>query len=184
MTTRTLETTAPTTALATYAAPAWLLGGLCWFAAGMTFDAADPRFTLASVLWLVADLLLVVGLLSLLQSRPHGERQLGTVMLVLALLGRAVFAAGEVHSLVRGDDHTPLLPAAALLTAVAMTAYGVVVLRARRVDGLARVAPLLMGLYPFVAMFPLVAVTDDPPVLSIAGWGLVTALVATTARRR
>ena len=161
----------------------WTVGGVCWLAAAAIHDDADPRFTIASVVWLTADALIAIGIVSLMRSRPHGPRRIGTAALTAALVARALFAAGEVHSLIRGDDHTTLLPIAAALTAVSMTCYGVVVWRARLVHGVARSAPLLMGLYPFVAMFPLVAMTDEPPVLTIAGWGLLTTLVALTARQ-
>jgi len=53
-----------------------------------------------------------------------------------------------------------------------MTLVGVSVLRARRWEGWQRFTPLVVGVYPFVAMFPLIVVTDEPSMIAIAVWGL------------
>ncbi len=34
-----------------------------------------------------------------------------------------------------------------------------------------------MGLYPFVAMFPVLAITGEPSAVLIAGWGVPAALI-------
>ncbi|MDQ6837205.1 MAG: hypothetical protein M3137_02380, partial [Actinomycetota bacterium] len=54
--------------------------------------------------------------------------------------------------------------------------------------GPTRFGPLVMGLYPFVVMFPLLAASGgNPPAGAIAGWGAaaiilgIAALAATTA---
>jgi hypothetical protein len=75
--------------------------------------------------------------------------------------------------LVQVIDDSPFLPLAALLTGVGMTVAGIGVLRARRWSGWQRPVPLLTGLYPFVAMFPLVALTGEPALPMIALWGLL-----------
>ncbi|MGH3087954.1 MAG: hypothetical protein ACRDSJ_11630 [Rubrobacteraceae bacterium] len=59
-----------------------------------------------------------------------------------------------------------------MITAVGMTLVGIAVLRARRWVGWRRFIPLLVGLYPFVAMFPLVFIMSEPSYLSIAVWGI------------
>ena len=77
----------------------------------------------------------------------------------------------EVHNLAKGNDDSPLLPLGALSTGVGMTLVGIAVLRARRWGGWRRPIPLLAGLYPFVAMFPLLAITGQPPLPMIMLWG-------------
>ncbi len=57
-----------------------------------------------------------------------------------------------------------------------LTTYGIVVLR-RRHSGAGRWSLLVMGLYPIVAMFPVVAITGEPSTILIAGWGLPAALI-------
>ena len=63
----------------------------------------------------------------------------------------------------------PLDPdGACALTAAAMLTYGTAVVRRRIADGLGRWAPLAMGLYPLVVMFPALAATGEPSSVLIA----------------
>jgi len=47
------------------------------------------------------------------------------------------------------------------------------VLRAKRWHGWTRWLPLLTGLYPFLVLFPLIAITGAANIFAIGGWGLV-----------
>lgn len=55
--------------------------------------------------------------------------------------------------------------------------FGVSVARQRRWTGTARWTPVVMGVYPFVAMFPFVAITGAPSTIAIALWGLPAVLL-------
>ncbi len=156
---------------------AWLAGGTFWLAAGLLHADGGWRFDTAAVVWIAADVLLAVGLLGLFVLRPHGSSRAATVALALALAGRFAFAAGEVFSIVDGNVEGPLIPLAAMVTAVSMTVYGIVVLRRDRVTGPGRWSFVGMGLYPFVAMFPVLAITGEPSAVLIAGWGVPAALI-------
>jgi len=158
---------------------AWLAGGALWLAAGLVHDSTGWRFDTSSVLWLTADAFIALGLVALFTLRPHGSSRIGAVALGVALVARGAFAGGEIASLVQGHDDNPLIPLGALLTAVAMTAYGVVVPRRSEIRDNRRWAFLAMGLYPFVAMFPVVALTGEPATVLIALWGAPMALVGT-----
>lgn len=166
-----------TTRLARSAGAAWLAGGVLWLAAGLLHDGTGWRFDAASWLWLVADVCLAAGLVALFALRPHGTSRLGAAALAAAVVARGAFAGGEVLSLLDGHDDNPLIPLGALLTAVGMTAYGVVVLARGVLAGPARWCFLAVGLFPFVAMFPVVAVTGEPATVLIALWGVPMALV-------
>lgn len=157
--------------------PAWLAGGALWLVAGLVHSGDGWRFDTSSALWLVADVLLAVGLVRLLGRGPHGRSAWGTAALGAALVARIAFAGGEVASLLQGHDDSFLIPVGALLTALAMTVYGVVVLRRGAARGAARWASLAMGLYPFVVMFPVLALTGQPSPVLIALWGVPTAAV-------
>jgi len=171
-----------------------VLGGGLWVAL-LLADAAlrdgiaagDTRFRAWEAAYVFVQLLLLVGLLGFAGSCAVGSDRVGRSGVALALAARLLFVLGELHCLVWVVEESPLLPAAALLTGVGMTLAGVGVLRARRWRDWRRPVPLLTGLYPFVAMFPVFALTGEPPLPMIALWGplwmaLGFAVVAGTRR--
>jgi hypothetical protein len=164
---------APTARLA---AMAWSLGGAVWLAAAFVYGSGW-RFDASILLFLVANGLVAAGMIALFALRPHGSSRVGSIALGAALVARAAFVAGEITSFAQGHDDNPFLPIGALLTALAMTTYGVVVLRRGEVRGPGRWAFLAVGLYPFVGMFPVVAITGEPSFVLIALWGVPIASV-------
>jgi hypothetical protein len=166
MTTETIDTTehARTAGL-------WTLGGATWLAAGLINGGTYE------VIWIAADLLLLAGLIGLAQLAPHGTRRAGKAGLIVAAVGRVAFIAAEVIAAVTGKNENPFLPIGALLTVIGMVLLGVAVYRAQRWDTPARLAPLAMGVYPVVAMFPIVVATGEPSTVAIALWGVPTALL-------
>lgn len=67
---------------------------------------------------------------------------------------------------------------AGLLSALGMLALGTAVARGGVWRGASRFGPLVMGLYPFVVMFPLVAANGgQPSVGGIAGWCLAAVVL-------
>lgn len=161
---------------------AWLGGGIVWLVAGLVHDDHGWRFDISSLLWLVADALVAAALIALFALRPHGSSRVAVIALVAALVARAAFVAGEIASLAQGHDDNPFIPVGALLTALAMTTYGAVVLRHGDGTGGGRWALLAVGLYPFVAMFPVLAITGEPSSVLIALWGVPTAYVGLAPR--
>lgn len=153
----------------------WALGGATWLAAGLinggTYEA----------IWIAADLLLLAGLIGLAQLAPHGTKRGGKAGFIVAAVGRVAFIAAEVIAAVTGKDENPFLPIGAILTVIGMVLLGVAVYRAKRWDTPARLAPLAMGVYPFVAMFPIVVATGGPSTVAIASWGVPTALLGLAA---
>ena len=149
----------------------WVLLLLVDVAAYQALHASAVAFRawLAALVFMQA--LLLVGVVGLARSGATGEGWLGRIGLVIAVLGRTTFVLAEVHNLAKGNDDSPLLPLGALSTGVGMTLVGIAVLRARRWGGWRRPIPLLAGLYPFVAMFPLLAITGQPPLPMIMLWG-------------
>lgn len=162
-----------------------LVGGVAWLVVGLASVGVDlgdrAVFTAVEVVWIVVHVLLLVGLLGLYWSGAAAGR-LGQIGIGGAVLGRLVFLAAEVHALARGDDETPLLPAAAVLTAVSMVLAGVAVVRSGRWAGWRRLVPLAVGVYPFVLMFPFVAISPEPNLLTLAGWGVLWALLGLALR--
>lgn len=167
------------------------LGGVGWLVNGLGFlvmsQPDGSAFVVSQVAWILVQSLLLIGVAGLAFSGA-APGWFGGVALGLALLGRVDFVVAEVHSLAIGEESI-LLPLGALVTAVGMTLVGVAVLRANRWRGWQRYTPLLAGVYPFIAMFPLIFVTNEPSMLAITIWGLPWlllgyALYSTIARGR
>ncbi len=150
----------------------WLVNGVLSLVISQPSGAA---FVTAEVFWIVIQSLLLIGVVGLALSGA-APGWFGGIALGIALLGRLDFVAAEVHSLIIGDD-SDLLPLGALITAVGMTLVGIAVLRAKRWGGWQRYTPLLAGIYPFVAMFPFIFITEEPSQLAITGWGLLWVLL-------
>ena len=155
------------------------IGGAGWFVNALLAAAISrpnsAAFVITEVLWTLIQLLLLIGVVGLALSGVAWG-WFGGIALGLALLGRVDFVLAEIHSLMLGEDSF-LLPLGALITAVGMTLVGIAVLRGRRWGGWQRFAPLVVGIYPFVVMFPFIFITDEPNVLAIAGWGLTWCLL-------
>ena len=156
------------------------VGGIGWVANALLTDVISPpnnsgAFVITEVLWIVIQLLLLLGVVGLALSGVVSG-WFGGIALGLALLGRADFVLAEIHSLILGEESV-LLPLGALITAVGMTLVGIAALRARRWRGWPRFPPLLVGVYPFVVMFPLIFITNEPNILAIGGWGLTWLLL-------
>ena len=155
------------------------VGGAGWLANALLAAAIsrpnNAAFVVTEVLWTTIQLLLLIGVIGLALSGVVSG-WFGGIALGLALLGRVDFVLAEIHSLILGEESV-LLPLGALITAVGMTLVGIAVLRGRRWGGWQRFTPLIVGVYPFVVMFPFIFITGDPSVLAIAGWGLTWCLL-------
>ncbi|MBA2691523.1 MAG: hypothetical protein H0U65_03390 [Rubrobacter sp.] len=151
-----------------------VIGGVGWAANSLWAAVAGApeggAFVIAEVVWVAIQTLLLIGVVGLALSGA-APGWFGVIALGVALLGRVDFLVAEMHSLAIGEESF-LLPIGAVITAVGMTLVGISVLRARRWSGWRRYMPLVVGVYPFVAMFPLIAVMSEPSFLSIALWGI------------
>lgn len=159
-------------------AGAWALAGVVWVINALTgLDAAGHtrEFYVMISVFIPVHLLVLVGLVGLLRADVVGGSRVGRGGLYLAVVGRVAFIAGEVFALILGSEDGPvlvLLPFAAMATAVGMLVAGVSAVGARRWEGWRRFAPLAMGAYPFMFMFPFLAATGERPDVGVAFWGL------------
>jgi hypothetical protein len=126
---------------------------------------------------IVVQALLLVGVAGLALSGAAGTGWLGRVGLGIALLGRTSFLIGELWDFVQGRDVELLVPLGALTTGLGMLLAGIAILLTRRWGGWHRFIPLLAGLYPFIAMFPILAITGEAPLPMITLWGLLWLLL-------
>ena len=159
----------------TRTAAAWILGAVLWAIAGVAHGGVDEP------IWIVADIILLAALLGLWSLRLE-HSTIGTIGFSVATLGRIVFIAAELLAAVQGNDDNALLPIAALLTVIGMLLVGIATIRARIGHGIGRYAPLAVGLYPLIIMFPYVAAHDGHASnAAITGWALTMLGVAATA---
>jgi len=165
---------------------AWMAGGALWLAAGIAGAGHHGwRFDAVEALWIAADLLLLAGLLGLRRIRPYRTSRAGDIGAGIAIAGRVIFLAAELVSVVQRNDENALLPLGALLSAVGMLVLGIAIARAGRWQGAPRFGPLVMGIYPFLVMFPLlVASGGDPPIAAITGWGVAAIIVGVAVLAR
>lgn len=163
----------------------WAAAGVAWVANGaLGLDAADNSggFYVSESVWLGVHTLVLLGLVGLGRLGVIGDSPWGKAGLRLAIVGRILFLSAEAVSIVVGHDDVPLLPLAAVSTALGMLGVGGAVIGAGRLAGWQRYLPLAMGAYPFVLMFPVVALTGERPDLAVTGWGLTLVGVAVASR--
>ncbi len=149
---------------------AWVVNGLI----GLSAPNGSARFYVCEAVWLVVHPLIGAGLVALLRSDTFDGLDWGRIGLRIAIVGRVTFFVGEIIAIAVANDEIAALPLAAVLTTVGMTIAGVCVARSRSWRGWARITPLAMGLYPPVAMFPLLAITGKRPNGAVSAWGLTT----------
>jgi hypothetical protein len=137
------------------------------------------------LMWVAVHALVLVGLVGLRRVLVSGESPWARRGLDLAIAGRVVFLVAEVASIAVGHDELPVFPVAVISTGVGMLVAGVGVLRPGGWrgwrGGLALVA---MGVYPFVLILPVFAITGERPNnLVVASWGLTYLAIAAAAAR-
>jgi hypothetical protein len=159
----------------------WGVGGMAWVANGaLGLDAAAGTggFYVAEAIWIGVHALILGGLVGLDRLGITGDSSWGKAGLRLAIFGRIVFLAAEGVAIAVANDEVPLFPIAAVTTGLGMLAAGAAIIGARRLAGWQRYLPITVGAYPFIFMFPVLAVTGERPDLAITGWGLTFVGVA------
>lgn len=153
----------------------WGAGGMAWVANGtLGLDAApgSDGFYVTETVWLGVHALVLGGLVGLDRLGVTGDLRWGKIGLRLAIAGRILFLTAESVAIAVASDDLPLFPAAAVTTGLGMLAAGAAIIRARRLTGWQRYLPITVGAYPFIFMFPVLAVTGERPDLAITAWGL------------
>ena len=159
-------------------------GGVLWLVVLMAevvnhqaVYGSTAHYRVWEALLILVQTLLLIGVVGLSWSGAAGAGRLGRIGLGLALLGRTSFLLGELRSFILGKDDGLFVPLGALVTGLGMLLAGIAIVRARRWGGWHRIIPLIAGIYPFVAMFPILAATGNPPEVMIMLWGAVWLLL-------
>lgn len=126
---------------------------------------------------IVANALMLVGVIGLARSGAAGDGWQGRVGLGIALLASVLFLPFEVLVAVNEELGGALLGLSALLQGLGLLLAGITVLRAGRWGGWHRFTPLLCGLYTFLVLIPALALSDGYNAWALAGWQIPFALL-------
>jgi hypothetical protein len=152
-----------------------LLPGICYLTEFIVWSLFPQSRSLNAVLgglWSLGQIGILVSLWNLYKWKiADGSKW--------KIAGVSIAAAGAISYLINycfgywlHMNTRVLLPLGALLTGVGMIIVGIQVIAGRRWQGLASKFPLLVGLYPFLVMFPLLILQGRPDLTAIMGWGL------------
>jgi hypothetical protein len=156
---------------------ATIVGALAQIAGGILesvdrLPPGEPGFALRTSVMGIAYLLLMTAVIGVGRTGAAGGGWPARVGLVVAGSGWALSAVAQFVLPVDLDLAEKILfPVATVLIAVGMLMVGVGVLRTRQWTGWHRGTPLICGLYPFLAIFPVFAATGGPNFLVLSGWG-------------
>lgn len=171
------------------------VAGLLGFAAGLFMIVVDPAvgedsysypfdtagFTGIQVFFFVHHLGLLAGLYGLWRSGAAGMGRLGRWGTVAAIVGMVLLSVTELVAISGAEsaypsDRTDVLDAmyglSSNLIGAALVVAGVAVIRAGRWAGWQRYVPLLVGVYQFVPMTPMIFSSYLLARLGIGGWML------------
>lgn len=126
---------------------------------------------------IVANALVLVGVVGLARSGAAGDGWLARVGLWIALAASALFLPFEVLVAINLELGGTLLGLSALVQGLGLLLAGIAVLRARRWGDWQRFTPLLCGLYTFLALIPALALSNGYNAWALAGWQIPFALL-------
>lgn len=162
--------------------PFWFLGATDHLAKGTWvlpfLYVVDELFPSTFNFWLgpVSFVIMFIGADSLRQAGEPVETSRRGVWLV-PLAGAIVYFLSTWMPL-------PFAPLGAFLNGVGMILVGVASLKSRIWTGWRRYAPLVVGSFPFVFMFPLVLLTGARPPAMIGLWGIPWLLLGIAAGKQ
>ena len=162
---------------------AWLIvGSLIGMGVGIKEGIAPALFgTTENIVMqgivIVANALVLVGVIGLARSGAAGDGWLARVGLVIALVASVLFLPFEVLVAINLELGGMLLGLSALAQGLGLLLVGIAVLRTGRWGSWHRFTPLLCGLYTFLVLIPALALSDGYNAWALAGWQIPFALL-------
>jgi hypothetical protein len=126
---------------------------------------------LGDIIFSIAQVCILFSMLLLHKLNLNGRGFWKKFSLLIPVLGALSYLVGII-SLFIGEPIIIVFPLGALLTGLGMMIVGIQVVRAHELKQWKRFTPLLVGLYPFVIMFPIVIITGSPSIHAIMLWGI------------
>lgn len=134
-------------------------------------------------LWTIGQIGILFTLYQLFTKKFGEGRRIKPLGLSITAVGSICYILNYVLGYWLNLNTKILLPMGALLTGVGMTVTGVEVLITKCWVGIYRFAPLAVGLYPFLVMFPLLIITGHPDLTAIMCWGIPWLMLGITMSR-
>lgn len=152
-----------------------LLPGVCYLAEFTAWKLLPQSHALNGVLgalWTAGQIGILFILINLYREKISGSSALKSFGVVVAALGAICYIVNYVLGYWFQLNTKLFLPIGALLTGIGMIITGLQLLRRDRWQSHYRFTPLVVGLYPFLIMFPLVIITGRPDLNAILLWGI------------
>lgn len=124
--------------------------------------SGQQGFGVRSTVVAIGQLLLLVGVAGLWRSGAAGDGQLGRAGLIAAIAAGGLLVGAELTDPFRPDIAVAMFGVAAPLLGAGMLAAGVAVARLGCWTGWRRFTPLACGLYVFVVLLPVFAISGGP----------------------
>ncbi len=168
----------------------WLLfGGVLTVLLGIS-DALflsqppSPGFLIHQILVVISHIMVLIGLIGgLAGSNAGGKRLLARIGMGILLLGGTLFIPSEIILMINLPLGRTLDGVSALLMAVGFTLTGIAVLLTHSWQSWHRFTPLSSGLYIFLILLPIMAVTVGPLLfLALGCWGVPLLLLGVSLR--
>lgn len=129
----------------------------------------------------------LAALVALWLSGAAGAGLLGRIGLGLGCLGALLLAVAEVLTAGAPGTSDTLFAIAPTLVGLGLVLAGVAVVRAGRWSGWRRYVTLVLGVYVFAVLTPMIIVTGGPPapaaIAGLLGWEILWVLVAVAVLR-
>ncbi|MBD0255113.1 MAG: hypothetical protein ICV83_05295 [Cytophagales bacterium] len=153
----------------------FLLPGICYLTEFVVWSSFPPSHSLNGVLgglWTLGQTGILVILSHLYRRKIADGSKWKAIGVAIAAAGATAYAVNYIFGYWLHLNTRVFLPLGALLSGVGMVVTGIQVLAGKCWPGLKGALPLLVGLYPFGVMFPLLVMTGHPDLAAIMGWGV------------
>jgi hypothetical protein len=153
----------------------FLIPGATYLAEYLIWKSLPQSHMLNGVLggfWTIGQIGILFLLSTLFRQKIADGCRWQTTGVIVSAVGAISYITNYVFGYWFHMNTKFLLPIGALLTGIGMIITGIQVLHARRWQSIFRFMPLVVGLYPFVVMFPLLVITGRPDLTAILCWGI------------
>ena len=159
----------------TAATPFFFLPGICYLSEFIVWSSFSPSHALNAVLgglWTLGQGGILVILSYLYRWKIAGGSKWKVIGVSIAAAGAISYSINYIFGYWLTMNTKMFLPLGALLSGVGMVVTGIQVIAGKRWRGIKGKFPLMVGLYPFLVMFPLLIITGHPDLRAIMGWGV------------
>lgn len=163
----------------------FLLPGICYLLELLLWTLLPQSRSLNAIfggLWSLGQVGILVLLRYLYVSKIANGKRWQAIGVAVTGAGAFSYLVNYVFGYWLHLNTRMFLPLGALLSGTGMVIVGIQIIRNKRWRGMAGKYPLLVGLYPFLLMFPLVMLQGRPNLMAIMAWGLPWLLLGVALR--